>query len=121
MKRRRGAQMHANDNKGLGWSSGIASTLAALGLTAFALTSCASKTVALHSTPFFSPAATRQATNAVDAGDADLEIASLRRTTMSHPDDVEPRLLLAHAYEVRGFPDVALEHYRLLPSGSRLR
>jgi tetratricopeptide (TPR) repeat protein len=100
--------MYANQNRVLGRHSMAGLTLAALGLT-----SCATKTPALHSTPFFSPTATRQTTNAVDAGDADLEIASLRRTMMSRPEDVDARLRLAHAYEARGFPDVALEHYRL--------
>lgn len=100
--------MHATELKGL---SGRSS--AALVLAAASLSGCASKAPALHPTPFFSPTATRQATNAVDAGDADLEIAELRRVMMSRPDDVDARVRLAQAYTLRGFPDVALEHYRV--------
>jgi Flp pilus assembly protein TadD len=78
------------------------------------LASCASKTVAVqHSTPLYSVAPLRQTTNAVDAGDGDLEIASLRKNVSSHPDDVDVRLRLAQAYAARGFTDVALEHLRL--------
>ena len=86
---------------------------AALGLAALSLVSCAGKTAAVHPAGFFSATPTRQATNAVDAGDGDMEIASLRRTMTSRPDDVEVRLRLAQAYAAHGFPDVALEHYRL--------
>lgn len=100
--------MRATENKGLGCRSGAAWMLAAVSLTG-----CASKTATLHPTPFFSPTPTRQATNAVDAGDADLEIAGLRKTMMSRPDDVDIRVRLAQAYNAHGFPDVALEHYRL--------
>jgi tetratricopeptide (TPR) repeat protein len=100
--------MQAKQNKGFGRTP-----LAGLVLSALTLTSCATKTATLHSTPYFSPTPTREATNAVDAGDGDLEIASLRKTMMARPDDVEVRLRLAQAYTARGFPDVALEHYRL--------
>src|SRR5262245_8012536 len=100
--------MQSNDMKRLGWRSGIGLTLAV-----WSLTSCASKNAAVHPAPFFSPTATRQTTNAVDAGDGDLEIANLRKAMMSRPDDVEARLRLADAYLARGFPDVSLEHYRL--------
>jgi Flp pilus assembly protein TadD len=82
-------------------------------LAVLSLSGCATKTAALHSTPYFSPTPARQATNAIDAGDGDLEIANLRRTMMSRPDDLDARLRLANAYAARGFPDVALEHYRL--------
>jgi Flp pilus assembly protein TadD len=75
--------------------------------------SCAAKTAALHPAPFFAATPTRQTTNAVDAGDSDLEIASLRDAVTSRPDDVDARLRLAQAYASHGFPDVALEHLRL--------
>jgi tetratricopeptide (TPR) repeat protein len=88
--------------------------LAALGLAVVGSVSCASKnSAALRPAPFFSPTSTREATNAVDAGDGDMEIASLRKAMTSRPDDVEVRLQLAQAYANRGFADVALEHYRL--------
>jgi Tfp pilus assembly protein PilF len=105
--------MQVNEKKGPGWNRAVVLGMAGLSLAALGTTSCAKRTAALHSTPFFSPTPTRQATNAVDAGDGDLEIAGLRRTMMSHPEDVEARLRLAQAYASRGFPDVALEHYRL--------
>jgi Flp pilus assembly protein TadD len=106
------------EKKGFGQRSGTnvllqATILSAVSLTIFGTTSCATKSAAVHSTPYFSSTPTRQATNAIDAGDGDLEIASLRRTMLSHPDDVDPRLRLAQAYAARGFPDVALESYRL--------
>lgn len=84
----------------------------AAGLAGFCLTSCAAKSAALRP-PAFTPETTRQTTNAVDAGDGDLEIAGLRRTVMSHPDDIDARLQLARAYAARGFADVSLESYRL--------
>src|SRR5215831_15940534 len=71
------------------------------------------KTAAVHPAPFFTATPVRQATNAVDAGDGNLEISALRRNMMSRPDDVDARLRLAAAYAKHGFPDVALEHYRL--------
>src|SRR5689334_16362809 len=102
--------MRVTENQGILGRSTAGMGLAVLGL---ALASCATKTAALRPAPYFSPNPTRQVTNAVDAGDGDLEIADLRREMMSHPDDVEVRLHLAQAYASRGFPDVALEHYRL--------
>jgi Flp pilus assembly protein TadD len=89
--------------------------LATVALAAVGSVSCASKTSArLRPAPFFSPTSTREAVNAVDAGDGDLEIAGLRKAVMSRPDDVDTRMRLAEAYSKRGFADVALEHYRLL-------
>jgi Flp pilus assembly protein TadD len=92
------------------------------------LTACASKTAAVRPPGFFSPTPTRETTNAVDAGDGNMEIATLRNTVTSHPDDVDARLRLAQAYAARGFADVALEHLRLaaerfpnsMPAATRL-
>ncbi len=81
--------------------------------TALVLSSCATKTMAVRAPAQAPSSYTRQAVNASDAGDGDLEIASLRHAMMSHPDDIEARLRLAQAYATRGFADVALEHYRL--------
>ena len=53
---------------------------AALGLAA-----CAGKTAAVRPAAFFTSTPTRQATNAVDAGDGDLQIAALRSTVTKHP------------------------------------
>jgi tetratricopeptide (TPR) repeat protein len=76
--------------------------------------SCATKTATFHRAPFFNPTPTRQAINAVDAGDGDLEIAGLRKVVMARPEDVDARLRLASAYAARGFADVAVEHYRIV-------
>ncbi len=88
--------------------SGVALSLAALGLAG-----CATKIAVVHPAPFFNATPTRQATNAVDAGDGDLEIANLRKVVTNRPDDVDARLRLSQAYLARGFADVALEHLRL--------
>jgi Tfp pilus assembly protein PilF len=108
MKGRTHTQIEVAEKKEFGWRS-----RAGLALAVVSLASCATKTAGLHSPPYFAPTEIRQATNVVDAGDGDLEIANLRRVMMSRPDDVEARLRLADAYVARGFPDVALEHYRL--------
>lgn len=100
--------MYTIENKGI-----VRPCVAGMFIAALSMTGCVSKTATLHSPPYFKASPTRETTNAVDQGDGDLEIANLRRVMMSHPDDVEARLRLAQAYAVRGFPDVALEHYRL--------
>jgi tetratricopeptide (TPR) repeat protein len=76
------------------------------------LSACVHKTVVVQN-PLFPGAPVRQVTNAVDAGDGDLEIVNLRKTVASRPDDVDARLRLAQAYASRGLSDVALEHLRL--------
>src|SRR5215831_13257797 len=55
----------------------------------------------------------RQVTNAVDAGDGDHEAAVLRRKVAADPNDLSARLAIAEHYRKLGFPDVALEYYRL--------
>jgi tetratricopeptide (TPR) repeat protein len=101
--------MVANFNKRLVWCSATLS----LSLASFGSISCASKAANQHSTPYFTATPHRETVNAVDAGDGDLEIAGLRRETLSHPADVDVRIRLAQAYAVRGLPDLAVEHYRL--------
>ena len=96
-----------------GRTGGTWRLLTGIGLAAVTLTSCASKTAALHPAPYFSPSVSREASNAVDAGDRNFEIAGLRQAVMSRPADLGARLKLAQAYATRGFSDVALEHYRL--------
>jgi Tfp pilus assembly protein PilF len=56
---------------------------------------------------------TRHTANAVDAGDGDFEIQVLRKRLAADVRDIDSRILLARLYARRGFPDVALEHYRL--------
>ncbi len=55
----------------------------------------------------------RQAKNAAEAGDGDLELRRLRQFLAANPKNPEARLLLGRYYESRGLPDLALEHYRL--------
>lgn len=55
----------------------------------------------------------RQIRNAVDAGDGDFVAATLREAMAAHPENERYRLDLAEHYQRLGFPDLALEHYRL--------
>jgi Flp pilus assembly protein TadD len=55
----------------------------------------------------------RQVANAADAGDGDLETRLLRRQVAAAPENLEARLKLASRYETTGFPEIAVEHYRL--------
>ena len=72
-----------------------------------------------HPSPFASspPAVTaamsRHVQNAVDAGDGDLQLRTLRKRLASNANDLDARVLLARLYSRRGLPDLALEHYRL--------
>ena len=108
---RNSAQLHAVDREYFTCSA-LPLLVAAMTLAGCAVKS-PGKTVVMHSAPVFSPIPARHATNAVDAGDGDLEIAGLRQTMIAHPEDLDARLRLAQAYAAHGFPDVALEHYRL--------
>jgi Flp pilus assembly protein TadD len=55
----------------------------------------------------------RQVVNAVDAGEGDLRVRELRARLAAYPDDLPARLELAKRYSAAGFPEVAIEHYRL--------
>lgn len=55
----------------------------------------------------------RQVTNAVDAGEGDFLVKSLRNRVIAHPEELAPRLELAKAYQRRGYPELAIEHLRL--------
>ncbi len=55
----------------------------------------------------------RQTLNAVDAGDGDYRVRELRKRMAAEPGNLEIRKDLARHYEQSGFPEVALEHYRL--------
>lgn len=55
----------------------------------------------------------RQAINAVDSGDGDYQIRSLRALVDADPRDLKSRLELAGRYRRLGFPEVAIEHVRL--------
>ena len=91
----------------------------ALGMVV-AMTSCARRAVTLHgqSVPPSRTAVAenmhRQIANAVDAGDGDIEVLNLRERMAVDPNNLDIRLRLAARYEANGFPEVALEHYRLV-------
>ena len=55
----------------------------------------------------------RQILNAVDAGEGDVRVRELRSRVTANPDDLEARLELARRYQSAGFPEIAIEHYRL--------
>ena len=55
----------------------------------------------------------RQVRNAVDAGDGDPRLRTLREKVAAEPDNVAVRLELAKAYGERGYHEVALEISRL--------
>lgn len=59
------------------------------------------------------PVIKRQILNAVDAGDGDYLIGALRAKMAANPEDLQVRLELAKTYQERGYPELALEHYRL--------
>ncbi len=56
---------------------------------------------------------TRQAINAIDAGDGDYQARTLRARLDANPQDLNARLELARYYQHAGFPEVAIEHCRL--------
>jgi tetratricopeptide (TPR) repeat protein len=55
----------------------------------------------------------RQIRNATDAGDGDYDLRVLRERVEGDPSNIPARLELAKAYSQRGYPEVALEIYRL--------
>ncbi len=56
----------------------------------------------------------RQIVNAADAGDGDYQLRVLRARIDANPADIPPRLEIAERYQQLGFPEIALEHARLL-------
>jgi Flp pilus assembly protein TadD len=54
--------------------------------------------------------------NAVDAGEGDVRVREMRGRLLTNPDDLDARLSLARHYTAAGFPDLAIEHYRLASS-----
>jgi Flp pilus assembly protein TadD len=55
----------------------------------------------------------RQAVNAADIGEGDIQGQVLRRRMAADPDNLKLRLELARHYEKNGYPELAAEHYRL--------
>jgi tetratricopeptide (TPR) repeat protein len=56
---------------------------------------------------------TRQIENAVDAGSGDPEMHALRQRLAANAHDMNARITLARLYAKHGYPDLALEHYRM--------
>lgn len=54
----------------------------------------------------------QQIRNAVNAGDGDIEIRSLRELVIAEPENLSVRLELGRAYDKRGYPELAIDHYR---------
>jgi len=78
------------------------------------LCSCAHRSVALnHPASGVQAASDRQVINAIDAGDGDYELRTIRARLDSKPGDLAVRLELAQRYLKLGFPEVAIEHCRL--------
>ncbi len=83
--------------------------------------SCSQRQVARVRAPKPTPAAEhpirqtlqRQITRAVDAGDGDIEIVALRRTLANDAKNLAARKQLAAKYAAAGFPELALDHYRI--------
>ena len=55
----------------------------------------------------------RQVTNAVDAGEGDYIVRSLRQRMAADPDNLAVRVELIEHYNRAGYPELALEHCRL--------
>jgi Tfp pilus assembly protein PilF len=55
----------------------------------------------------------RQIEGAVDAGSGDPEMHTLRQRLAADAHDMNARITLARLYAKRGYPDLALEHYRM--------
>ncbi len=83
---------------------------AALALCGLLLTGCAKRQIAVAA-----PVSSydRQVRNALDAGDGDYQLKRLREKVIAAPSDLTFRLDLASAYEAKGYPELALDHYRM--------
>jgi tetratricopeptide (TPR) repeat protein len=55
----------------------------------------------------------KQIAQAVDAGDGDIQVLGLRRALAAEPRNLDARKRLAGRYAEMGFPELALDHYRL--------
>lgn len=55
----------------------------------------------------------RQVMNAVDAGEGDYRMRELRAKLIADPENLEARLALASHYAGAGYPEIAIEHYRM--------
>lgn len=80
------------------------------------LSSCAQnrQTASVKAPPVPAPSVMeKQILNAVDAGEGDAELRLLRARVIDSPSSLSARLELGQAYERRGYPELALDHYRV--------
>ena len=89
--------------------------LAGLGVSLMAIsTGCAHRSAAAWApSAAGQPAFKRQVSNAIDAGDGDLQVRQWQRQMALQPENLMARLELARHFERLEMPDLALEHYRL--------
>jgi tetratricopeptide (TPR) repeat protein len=96
-------------------------TRPALALAAILLSSACSRQVQYARAPQVPPnpirqTMERQILNALNAGEGDLEIQAMRQAVLANPANLDARTRLAERYAQMGFPEVAVEHYRLAAS-----
>jgi Flp pilus assembly protein TadD len=78
------------------------------------LSGCAPKNkIARGPAPAGQSSMQRQILNAVDAGEGNPRVRTLRERMAAHPENVKVRLELAAEYGRAGYPEVELEHLRL--------
>ena len=89
--------------------------LPSLGLAALSTSCISHQTIVSNTRPGYAvpEVMKRQIRNAVDAGDGDIAARALREKLAANPDDLASRLKLAEHYQQAGFPELALDHYRL--------
>jgi len=100
--------MHSVDNR--------SASLAGFAILSIGLTACVSEQRAMRdsiSPPAVTQTMKRQVTNAVDAGDGDYITRTLREKLVADPQNLPVRLQLAERYQQLGYPELAIEHYRL--------
>jgi len=92
-------------------------TVVVVGAAVLLTVSCAQRSTQARRVPTPSTAVAtmmnRQVINAIDAGEGDMELRQLRAKMAVDPDNPAVRVELAENYQAKGFPEVALEHYRL--------
>lgn len=86
---------------------------AAVAGTALLATGCAGTKSAVRATGGLPPVMQRQVLNAVDAGEGNAAVRTMRARLAEHPGDVKLRLDLAALYGEQGFKELELEHLRL--------
>jgi tetratricopeptide (TPR) repeat protein len=86
-----------------------------LPVAALSLVGCAkhAATTAKVTLPVIPVTIERQIRNAVDAGDGDYQVHTLRTKVIAEPYNLTARLELGQLYQDRGYPELALDHFRI--------